>query len=481
MIKRTIGSRIYTLEDQFRFAELSGDYNPLHVDPIKARRTLFGEPVVHGLHNLLWAIDCYFQDRNRRSLPGRCLLEVSAQFSKPAFLAEKITTDLVEEISDQITLNVLKGRVLLSAITLKLGGNSACPQGPDNLLGTYGKTVQSRSMEELECLTGTLDVFYDKQSLVDDFPAAEMAMGAGGIANLMCLTRLVGMQCPGLNSLFSGFDVELDPNESGGPVSYRVTRSDARVSIVQMAVEGGGLSGTITAFYRPPPTNSVAMEAAARHIIPDLCRGQRALVIGGSRGLGEVAAKLVACGGGDVVIGYANGREDAERVRRDILDAGGRCEIMHADITESSLSFDRLAERNWHPTHIYYFATPRITRRPSDGFDSAQFRLFLDFYADGFFKTYNACRRITDAQLRFFYPSTVAIDGGMDDLAEYVQAKAAGEARCRQIEANDENVRILINRLPPLATDQTATLIQREIANPLEALAEIVKNMATGS
>ena len=43
--------RIFTLADQIAFAELSGDNNPLHLDPVVARRTLFGQPIVHGVHS----------------------------------------------------------------------------------------------------------------------------------------------------------------------------------------------------------------------------------------------------------------------------------------------------------------------------------------------------------------------------------------------------------------------------------------------
>ncbi len=38
--------RIFTSDDQLAFAKLSGDYNPLHMDPIYARRLLFGRQVV---------------------------------------------------------------------------------------------------------------------------------------------------------------------------------------------------------------------------------------------------------------------------------------------------------------------------------------------------------------------------------------------------------------------------------------------------
>ena len=49
--------RLFSQDDQIDFAKLSGDYNPIHLDPLKARRTCFGQPVVHGIHVLLWALD----------------------------------------------------------------------------------------------------------------------------------------------------------------------------------------------------------------------------------------------------------------------------------------------------------------------------------------------------------------------------------------------------------------------------------------
>jgi len=49
--------RVFTSDDQLAFAKLSGDYNPLHLDPVLARRLLFGRQVVHGLHALLWSLN----------------------------------------------------------------------------------------------------------------------------------------------------------------------------------------------------------------------------------------------------------------------------------------------------------------------------------------------------------------------------------------------------------------------------------------
>ena len=57
-------SRTFTAQDQSALAQLSGDYNPLHLDPAAARRLGFGSPVVPGIHSLLWALDAWLENRS---------------------------------------------------------------------------------------------------------------------------------------------------------------------------------------------------------------------------------------------------------------------------------------------------------------------------------------------------------------------------------------------------------------------------------
>ena len=40
----------FTEADQARFAAISGDRNPVHLDAVLARRTQAGVPVAHGVH-----------------------------------------------------------------------------------------------------------------------------------------------------------------------------------------------------------------------------------------------------------------------------------------------------------------------------------------------------------------------------------------------------------------------------------------------
>ena len=62
-----LAERTFTKADQARFAAVSGDRNPVHLDPVLARRTPAGAPVVHGVHLLLWGLDALA--RAERALP----------------------------------------------------------------------------------------------------------------------------------------------------------------------------------------------------------------------------------------------------------------------------------------------------------------------------------------------------------------------------------------------------------------------------
>ena len=62
-------------------------------------------------------------------------------------------------------------------------------------------------------------------------------------------------------------------------------------------------------------------------------RGKRALVTGGSRGIGAATARLLAGAGANVVIGYRSRRDDAERVVRELRDLGVTAEAHAADLS----------------------------------------------------------------------------------------------------------------------------------------------------
>jgi acyl dehydratase len=77
-----------TQKDVLQFAQLSGDYNPLHMDEGYAARTEFNGTIVHGLF-----LGSLVSRLVGMELPGQkaLLLEESLAFKKPARIDDALT------------------------------------------------------------------------------------------------------------------------------------------------------------------------------------------------------------------------------------------------------------------------------------------------------------------------------------------------------------------------------------------------------
>ncbi|MBA5776752.1 hydratase [Stappia sp. F7233] len=74
------------------FAEISGDDNPIHVDPVFSARTRFGRTVSHGmlLYSRVWALI-------REAVPGKRHELQSLMFPNPAYADEALVIHVVAE------------------------------------------------------------------------------------------------------------------------------------------------------------------------------------------------------------------------------------------------------------------------------------------------------------------------------------------------------------------------------------------------
>lgn len=77
--------RVLTQADLDRFAALSGDDNPIHVDPAFAAQTHFGRTVAHGM--LLYSLICGLLSRQ---FPGATQITQNFMFPAPTFTDEAL-------------------------------------------------------------------------------------------------------------------------------------------------------------------------------------------------------------------------------------------------------------------------------------------------------------------------------------------------------------------------------------------------------
>jgi len=463
-------TRIFTPEDQTVFSELSGDNNPLHTDGTAARRMLFGAAVVHGIHALLWSLDCALEDQ-----AGNVELRfIEAVFSKPIRVGEEVGLTVRNDKARSLRLELLAGGSVVTAIRLSLDGRA----GPDaaDVKECFPGLIPPHGVleEELEAAFGSLDLFLNREAAAEMFPNLTRCFSPQQMAVLLGTSRLVGVFCPGLHSIYSELKLSKAAPHSVPGLRYEVTDYDRRFGLVHMKVTAPGMEGSVKAFRRPPPTKQGNFLALKSLVESDEFAGQRALVVGGSRGLGEVAAKLLSGGGADIKITYHQGGEDARQIVAEIVSNGGIADCFYFDVLNPNLNPTQISEKNWVPTHLYYFATPFIFAGVKGRFSPTLFNKFCDYYVVGFIETVNLLRDLGTRHI--FYPSTVAIDEIPTDMGEYTAAKMAGQMLCVFLEKTDRRLTLCRPHFPRMATDQTVSIMPVANLDPVETILESLRS-----
>lgn len=76
------------------------------------------------------------------------------------------------------------------------------------------------------------------------------------------------------------------------------------------------------------------METSARKPVPQILKGQKALVTGANSGIGKATAIGLARAGADVVVNYVAGADEAAKVVREIEGLGVRAYAHEADVSQ---------------------------------------------------------------------------------------------------------------------------------------------------
>src|SRR5688572_19187643 len=120
---RLIGDKTFTEADQALFASISADHNPMHVDPVVARRLLTGKPVVHGMHTLLTAIEYWQNDPGAKPTGIRC------SFASSVSVGECVTFTQEQRSDDEWTIHATVDGLQCAQIDISTAREA--PSNPD--------------------------------------------------------------------------------------------------------------------------------------------------------------------------------------------------------------------------------------------------------------------------------------------------------------------------------------------------------------
>ena len=459
-------SRTFDIEDQRWFASASGDCNPLHVDAQWAASHFPGALVVHGQHLLLWALDHLARIR-----PNDHFTSIEATYLKPVVVGDHFKVSLAEG-GTVIRATVRQEIVMVARVRLgeDRGGGDLRFRG-----GVPLATPRVRAVTEFTGLTGTVTLPNSASEIATRFQALACLIGADRVIGLASVSTLIGMDCPGLRSLLSRVSAEIADASAAEGLAFRVRKFHEAMSLVEIDICGLGIAGTVSAFTGTEPAAPPSYETIRAMVSPAEFKAQRPLIIGASSGLGAATARLLAAGGADPTLTWHISKVD-ETVKA-IQAFGATGHSVNLDAAAPLQGLANLAAAGWKGEQIYYFATPRIFRRRLEPYQKHDFRDFTSVFVDGFYEMVRGLTSMESRPLTIFYPSSVVVDEPPSDLLEYALAKTIGERLCAQLQKGIGGLKIVVARLPRIATRQTETFIKVKSNTPEATMLPIIRDV----
>jgi hypothetical protein len=459
--KILLTSRSFKLLDQNFFAKFSGDFNPIHVNPNIARRTISGQCVVHGIHGLMWALESLLSKTN--IAPSA----INVKFLKPIFLDEEVNCSYDPSNNK---LEIKKESITLFEIRLKY--DSIVDFSIFNLSSNVVlNSPIERGIYELINLP-IQDFFYrgDFNLAYLLFPNIIKYYGLESCCEIATISEIVGMQAPGLHSFLLATRINFQRNEFES--NFSIEHVDERFNLIKISINATSLNCKVDAFLRQKPIQGASLISMQRMVDDSEFSNVRALIIGGSRGLGESVAKLIALGGGESLITYSSGYDECLKLSKDISEIGKKCSIAKIKIPDDLHLLQKLGTFN----QIYYFPTPKIFGKRNAQYDKILYDTFYEIYVVSFKRlVINFSNSLT--KISIFYPSSTAVSNPLPELSEYIDAKMAGEKFCKKFD--NKNISIIVSRIPRTKTDQTLSLIETKSENPEDVMLPLVREMLT--
>ena len=115
-------TKLFSTEDVYAFALVSGDKNPIHLDSNFAEHTIFKKPLVHGF---LYASMISEIIANQLPGPGSIYINQELQFKSPVFHNDILTALVViEEIKKDKSIFILSTNIIKNVNEIVLEGRA---------------------------------------------------------------------------------------------------------------------------------------------------------------------------------------------------------------------------------------------------------------------------------------------------------------------------------------------------------------------
>lgn len=450
---------------QLDFAKLSNDFNPIHVDSLYAWRSMFGKQLVHGIHQVLICLEDLAKNINEKIF----ISKISTKFEYPAGVNEIISIDNIN-FSETYSEYVIKNERGLTLTTIKVNYKKKSFNDVKFKRIDYSMSPLEPTNFAKENLVEPL--YYDKTFFKELFTYSSFYVSPVNLAVLLASTRIVGMKYPGLNSIYNAFTFEFNENANlSNSIHYSVSDKHITLNMLNIKLDDTFIHGQIKAFIRPVAPKYKTLKELNGLLPVNSFKNQRALIIGGTRGIGLQCLRLLASAGASTMFTYFKNSNEADKIVEEFANESINTNYLQVDV--SNLSKESLETiKAFNPTSIYYFATPKILNNNSN-LDENLLQKFISYYVIGLDKILVNLK--SEIKPLIFVPSTVYLDEKPTNLSEYIIAKSASEMFLKLLEK--KGYKIYNPRFPKVSTEQTMSLFKQKTVEPEEVLLKELQSM----
>jgi len=472
------------LVSQEEFAQLSGDYNPLHMDLSCAQRSGYTSRIVHGVNTLLTLCE-ELASEDHRGLSARCSFDV--RFHLPIYEHEKlleITLDDVVNVmaNKQLSLSVENtGKPLLGLTSLEISSSNVdfvrldspvyevreediAALTESQIVDAVGKLFRVRyqvNQEKARALFPNLH--RNNRQLIED---------------LCFITYIVGTRIPGLRSILSGINYrqgsgaqERRETMNEYYVRLRKYRQRASFGVLEFFDASGSRIANVDVFYRPEICNKwIGSELISDELIitKQWGKGQSALVLGASGGIGMEVATLLSLYGFKTTATYYRNPNILKKRQGHLKQLGRSLNVVRYDSNDHSLPTGKFGV-------FVDCTTPDITSLSRREISIGLCLSLASFYLHTLSKIVEA---VGDEKATVCIPSSSAIDDIPVGMVEYAAAKAGLETLIGGYKKTKPNISFCCPRLHRVSTKQTLSVLRLDgILSATQAAQELLASI----
>lgn len=353
MIRTTIERELkFTDAIVDRFASLTGDCSSLHTDDAFARRTRFRGRPAHGMLAVaslaaLASLEPEYGDIQLESIKGH--------FREPIWTLDNlvlridIKPDGKSRQFDATWTRALHGTALATA-SGKYRPVAARPSYEPNKSHRSAALKFKQLDHDLETLEGHSETirFKTDPKLLELF-TSEILVPMGleldcvvspELLNVMMLSPMSGMYLPGRRGASLRFALDfkraIEPGQTcaltGTVRRVQLDAGHVSTDIILNTSNMPAATGSLEALITDPPSTMLSPAEITESYLDLGLKERVVLVVGGSRGIGEVTAKFLALHGASVALTYYRGAADADGIVDTIRAAGGTASCFACDV-----------------------------------------------------------------------------------------------------------------------------------------------------